>query len=121
MSNVPIPLLLEKRLVFLDEVADFSKFVAPEVNRACEPNRAEPELRVALCLLNVDMRWLVSFAAEKKESIPFNPQNSWHSSLIAHPASEEKAAGSLPSSDWLLPSKSCRSRERDLRQGGCHN
>jgi hypothetical protein len=72
-------------------------------------------------LFNVDMGRLVSLATEKKEPIPFNPQNGWHSSLIAHPASEEKAAGSLPSSDWLLLSKGRRSRERDARWGGCHN
>jgi hypothetical protein len=71
MSKVPIPLLLEKRLVFLDEVADFCKFVTSEVNRACESNRAEPELCVTLRLLNVDMRRLVSLTTEKKNRYPF--------------------------------------------------
>jgi hypothetical protein len=90
MSKVLIPLLLEKRLVLFDEAADFCKFVASEVNRACESNRAEPELCVTLRLLNVDMRRLVSLTTEKKEPIPFHSEDIGHSSLIAHRSLEEK-------------------------------
>jgi hypothetical protein len=77
-----MPLLLEKSLVLFDQATEFRQFVIPEIDRACKSHRSEPELRVSLRLVNMDMRGLFALPAEKEEPISLHPQNSWHCPFI---------------------------------------
>jgi hypothetical protein len=77
-----IPSLLERLPVFLHQPQEFCQLVAAEPTITRQPRRVEPELRIALRLLNVNVRRLIAFAAEEEEPITALPQHLGHTPIL---------------------------------------
>ncbi len=77
-AKVLIPSKDKVSSMFHNEIVQLSQFRAAEASRIGQLNGLQPELGIALGLLDVDMRWLVSFSAEEEKTIAMNSQDLWH-------------------------------------------
>jgi hypothetical protein len=73
-----MPLLLEKLAMLLDNLADFTEFVASEAARIGERDGPEPEFGVAFGLIHVDVWRLPVLSAPEEEPVPADAEQGRH-------------------------------------------
>jgi hypothetical protein len=78
-AEVLIPFPGEEESILVYHAVKFRQLATPKSNIYCETNNGfEPEFRVSLCLLNVNVWRLVSFIAEKEKAIAADSENGGH-------------------------------------------
>jgi hypothetical protein len=81
LAKVLIPSEDKLLTVLRNERVKLAPLRSSKTARFCQGHRFQPKLRVAFRLFNVDVTWLSSFSAEKKEPKAANPQNLWHGGM----------------------------------------
>jgi hypothetical protein len=82
MVKVLIPSVLKQRSVRPDDLHDLRYFRTAEALGTRERDGTQPEFGVTVAALNVDVRRLSAFEAEKEEPVAGKPLNGWHPFLI---------------------------------------
>ena len=70
-----------------------SSLVAAEASRPGESDRSEPELRVVLSMLNMNVGRLSTFHADKEEAVTLDSEDRGHGPIILQPALKTQARG----------------------------
>ena len=82
-----IPTLQQLFAMFLNQLAGPGDFVSTKAVAAFQPNRFEPELRLAVVAFEMRVRGLVSVTSEEEKPEWPNSQYSWHTSIVRQAAS----------------------------------
>jgi hypothetical protein len=68
--------------VLFDETLDFDQFVTWETLASLQSDRIEPELRLVVVALDVNMRRLCIVTGIKEESVRARKAHAWHDILL---------------------------------------
>ena len=70
--------------VFCNHSAKCRQLVTPKVSRLRQLTRLQPELRVFLRVLHMNVPGFIAFTTEEEESATPRPQHFWHARTLAH-------------------------------------
>ena len=76
VSKAVIPYLPDKGFVLFDQLSDLFQLIAAKPIGFRQHHRVEPELRIILGFLNVNVDRFLCFTAEKEESVSLASENS---------------------------------------------
>lgn len=80
---VLVPGMNELITIILDQLPECRELMAPKTSRLRQCNRLQPELRVFLRALDVNMPRLISFSTKEKESETSYPPHFWHGKRLS--------------------------------------
>jgi hypothetical protein len=73
-----MPAIQQVLLVLLNDLLNLVDLLAGEPSASLQPDGIEPEFRLSVVALDVDVRWLIPIAGIEEESIRSAAEDGWH-------------------------------------------